>query len=84
MSNSSPLHLDMVDARTFLGETGLSLASLVNAQKYALLDRFELENGSVLENVSVGYKTWGSLNANKDNVMVICHALTGSSDAEDW
>jgi homoserine O-acetyltransferase len=32
----------------------------------------------------VAYKTWGKLNAAGDNVMVICHALTGSSDVEDW
>jgi homoserine O-acetyltransferase len=32
----------------------------------------------------VAYKTWGTLNKKRDNVLVLCHALTGSSDAEDW
>ena len=74
----------MADPRSFLGSTGFQFASIVKDQKYALFDTFPLENGSVLERVSVGYKTWGSLNEKRDNVMVICHALSGSSDVEDW
>jgi homoserine O-acetyltransferase len=45
---------------------------------------FELECGAVLHDVPVAYKTWGRLNEARDNVMVICHAFTGSSDVEDW
>lgn len=45
---------------------------------------FTLESGSVLRDVPVAYKTWGTLNATRDNVMIICHAFTGSSDVEDW
>ncbi|KAI0033634.1 homoserine O-acetyltransferase [Vararia minispora EC-137] len=45
---------------------------------------FELECGVVLHDVPVAYKTWGRLNDTRDNVMVICHAFTGSSDVEDW
>ncbi|KIY50948.1 homoserine O-acetyltransferase [Fistulina hepatica ATCC 64428] len=57
----------------------------------ALLDQeiyhvplFTLECGTTMRNVPVAYKTWGRLNTKRDNVMVICHALTGSSDVEDW
>lgn len=32
----------------------------------------------------MAYKTWGRLNSEGDNCMVICHALSGSSDIEDW
>lgn len=32
----------------------------------------------------VAYKTWGKLNERRDNVMIICHAFTGSADVEDW
>jgi hypothetical protein len=28
--------------------------------------------------VPIRYRTWGSLNETKDNVLVICHALTGN------
>ncbi len=45
---------------------------------------FTLESGRVLKHVPIAYKTWGQLNDAKDNVMIICHAFTGSSDVEDW
>lgn len=59
-------------------------SSLIGNQKIATVDHFELETGDVLQDVQVAYKTWGKLNAAKDNCMVICHALTGSADVEDW
>ncbi|KAI1797317.1 homoserine O-acetyltransferase [Ganoderma leucocontextum] len=45
---------------------------------------FTLESGRVLKHVPIAYKTWGQLNDAHDNVMIICHAFTGSSDVEDW
>ncbi|KAJ7346038.1 Alpha/Beta hydrolase protein [Mycena albidolilacea] len=45
---------------------------------------FTLECGTELREVPVAYKTWGQLNSTKDNVMIICHAFTGSADVEDW
>ncbi|KAI0809190.1 homoserine O-acetyltransferase [Irpex lacteus] len=53
-------------------------------QEIFIVPSFQLECGRVLRNVPVAYKTWGKLNENKDNVMVICHAFTGSADVEDW
>ena len=58
------------------------LASL--EQDYYIVQAFELESGIRLKNVTIAYKTWGQLNENKDNVMIICHAFTGSSNVEDW
>lgn len=59
-------------------------SNFVVDQKLALLDSFELESGEKLKDVTVGYKTWGKLNSNCDNCLVVCHALSGSSDIEDW
>jgi homoserine O-acetyltransferase len=59
------------------------LSSLID-QSFYNLDSFQLECGVVLREVPVAYKTWGSLNDTADNVMVICHAFTGSADVQDW
>jgi homoserine O-acetyltransferase len=59
-------------------------SSLIASQKIATVDSFTLESGIELQDVQVAYKTWGKLNAKRDNCMVICHALTGSADVEDW
>ena len=32
----------------------------------------------------LAYSTRGQLSPNRDNAMVICHALTGSADVSDW
>ncbi|OCK74951.1 homoserine O-acetyltransferase [Lepidopterella palustris CBS 459.81] len=58
--------------------------ALVQNQKLAVLQSFTLECGHQLQSVPIAYKTWGKLNECRNNVLVLCHALSGSSDAEDW
>lgn len=53
-------------------------------QETTTIPQFTLECGATLKQVPVAYKTWGKLNDSKDNVMIICHAFTGSADVEDW
>jgi len=45
---------------------------------------FQLESGAWLSDLHIAYHTYGQLNAAKDNVMWICHALTANSEAADW
>jgi len=45
---------------------------------------FRTEQDSVFHKAEVAYKTWGTLNKQRDNVVVICHALTGHAAADEW
>lgn len=45
---------------------------------------FALEGGDVLPGITVAYHTYGTLSAEKDNVVWVCHALTANSDVADW
>src|SRR5215208_3680163 len=47
-------------------------------------DTLTLELRGELEHVRVGYRTWGRLDADGGNAVVVCHALTGSADADLW
>ncbi|QFR49650.1 homoserine O-acetyltransferase [Sulfurimonas lithotrophica] len=40
-----------------------------------------LESGRILEPYDITYETYGELNEDKSNVVVVCHALTGSHHA---
>ncbi|AAS54054.1 AFR682Cp [Eremothecium gossypii ATCC 10895] len=57
---------------------------LVQKQKIVEVPELTLESGITISKFPVAYKTWGKLNDAGDNVLVICHALTGSADVADW
>jgi homoserine O-acetyltransferase/O-succinyltransferase len=38
-----------------------------------------LENGAVIDDVTIAVQRWGELSPNRDNVVVVLHALTGDS-----
>ena len=42
---------------------------------------FALDSGSVLQSVTLAYETWGELNSDASNAILICHAWTGDSHA---
>ncbi|NQU17769.1 MAG: homoserine O-acetyltransferase [Candidatus Saganbacteria bacterium] len=42
-------------------------------------DKLELESGEVLSPITIAYETYGNLNSDKSNAVLICHALSGDS-----
>ena len=40
-----------------------------------------LDSGAMLEPLEIAYKTYGQLNAEKSNAILVCHALTGDQHA---
>jgi homoserine O-acetyltransferase/O-succinyltransferase len=42
---------------------------------------FALEGGGLLRGATVAFETWGTLSPERDNAVLVCHALTGDSHA---
>ena len=53
-------------------------------QIYIAPGPFELETGHTLPELRIAYHTYGTMNAAKDNVVWVCHALTANSNVADW
>ena len=50
------------------------------AKQYAHFDQpLHLRTGQVLERFTLAYETYGTLNADRSNAILICHALSGDS-----
>jgi homoserine O-acetyltransferase/O-succinyltransferase len=64
----------------------MSMPKIISTPHKTLLfpEPFVLESGAVLPRLEIGYHTYGTLNEAKDNVVWVCHALTGNSDAAVW
>lgn len=55
-----------------------------NESKIYIIENFTLQSGSVIQKCPIAYHTWGSLNKSRNNVIVVCHALSGCSNVMDW
>ena len=51
---------------------------------FAEIEPFPLESGGSLQPVNLHYAIYGSLNERRDNVILVCHALSGSASVGDW
>ena len=51
---------------------------------FAETDPFRLDLGGALSPVTIRYSIYGEPNAAADNVILICHALSGSSRVDQW
>ncbi len=60
----------------------MSLNLQTNTQHFT--NPLYLESGRILEPYDITYETYGELNEDKSNVVVVCHALTGSHHAAGY
>lgn len=45
---------------------------------------FATESGEILDKLTIAFDTYGTLNAEKSNVVWVCHALTSNSAVTEW
>ena len=70
--------------QTFNEEMEDEYGDMDNSGSTYTAKKLKLENGTTLQEVNLRYRTWGELNAAKDNAIVVCHALTGNAALNDW
>jgi len=51
---------------------------IVKSKIFKCADPIKLSCGKTLDNFELIYETYGKLNKNKDNAVLVCHALTGN------
>lgn len=66
--------------KTAVAGTTLAPAHSVGAFTF---DQLPLQHGGFFGPITLAYETWGTLNAEGDNAILITHALTGSAHAHD-
>ena len=52
-------------------------SEIKNIKKIVIDQALELDCGKIIKNFPIAYETYGTLNKNKDNAILACHALTG-------
>ena len=57
---------------------------LVTPQDFVSPRPFTFKNGQELTGLTLRYETYGTLNATRDNAVLICHALSGNHHAAGW
>ena len=53
-------------------------------RRFLKIGDLALESGETLQDITIAYQSWGQLNENKDNAILVNHAMTGWSDVPGW
>ncbi|HVR88401.1 MAG TPA: homoserine O-acetyltransferase [Candidatus Limnocylindria bacterium] len=56
----------------------------IRTQVADLAEPLGLDSGATLAPVRIAYETYGRLSASRDNVILVCHALSGDAHAAGW
>ncbi len=57
---------------------------IVETKYHSLSDDLILESGDKLKNIQIAYETYGNLNKEKSNAILVCHALSGDAHVAGW
>ena len=57
---------------------------VIGTRFHDLAGPLELDCGAVLRHVRIAYETYGTLAPARDNVVLVCHALSGDAHAAGW
>ncbi len=57
---------------------------IVETQYYTLNEDLKLESNNNIKKPIIAYETYGTLNSQKTNAILICHALTGDAHVAGW
>ncbi|MCX7625181.1 MAG: homoserine O-acetyltransferase [Candidatus Sumerlaeaceae bacterium] len=67
---------------TARGKSGLGLVETHYVELFQ--EGLELESGVRFGPITVAYETYGELSPRRDNVILVCHALSGGAHAAGW
>ena len=88
MAGTLPFMTDDVDLPPAADATPRHLAAgdvgLVQPQDFVFSRPFAFKNGQTLPGFTLRYETYGTLNATRDNAVLICHAISGDHHCAGW
>ena len=70
------------DAPVVVGAPGS--VGVAHTQYVDLPGPLPLDSGATLPHVRIAYETYGQLSPTRDNVILVCHALSGDAHAAGW